>query len=512
MLSIFEVDEYAQYPHILRMLTPGDTLYQSLRNFLLYLHYYYGYPFYFLSAVSILPIKWISGSDWALQTPLIVLVLRQMLSVLPALLAVGVLTYCQTGFRSLWRSLLLFLFLLIIPGMVSNNLWWHPDALALLFVALTFFFLQRDDMRFGRNFLLAAAACGLAVSAKHQGLFFYLAVPVYIIWGAVGRRLIWWKVPLMGLIFMAVMAGAVLLTNPLLLLPQERAEILATQVNNLQTLASGFVFKNAQPYFAWNRYPDDFRIHYGELAFILLALVALVLGMRNPRTRVLNVMILLWTIPLIYSINFAATRRTHYFLPVILPLFSSLHSLFPERWRLDNPLENGLIRSERARRGLILAALAGMLIQAIIFSNADIQMVTRYLYREQTSPSLAFYENLSSKILKSFEEDRLVIYRDWHMYVPPGHPGWRVEMNWELASYELMADLVPDVILLERANLEMVTQPGALEEAARPDDMGAWQRFYGDASADKLPGYEMVYSDHFGLAFLRSDLEHRLLP
>ncbi len=335
MLSIFEVDEYAQYPHILRMVTPGDSLYQTVRNFLLYLHYYYGYPFYFLSAVSILPIKWISGSDWSLQTPLIVLMLRQMLSVLPALLAVGVLTYCQTGFRTRWRSLLLFLFLLIVPGMVSNNLWWHPDALALLFVALTFFFLQRDDMRFGRNFLLAAAACGLAVSAKHQGLFFYLAVPFYLIWGAVVRRLIWWKVPLLGLIFIAVMAGAILVTNPLLLLPQERAEIIATQVNNLQTLGSGFVFLNAQPYFAWNRYPDDFRIHYGEFAFILLALAALVLGMRNPRRRVLNVMILLWTIPLFYSINFAATRRTHYFLPVILPLFSSLHSLFPEEWRFD---------------------------------------------------------------------------------------------------------------------------------------------------------------------------------
>ena len=57
MLAVFEVDEYAQYPHLLRMLTPGDGLYPTLRNFFIYLHYYYGFPFYFWSALSVLPLK-----------------------------------------------------------------------------------------------------------------------------------------------------------------------------------------------------------------------------------------------------------------------------------------------------------------------------------------------------------------------------------------------------------------------------------------------------------------------
>ena len=38
MLSVFEVDEYAQYPHVIQMLTPGDTLYHSIRNFFIYQH------------------------------------------------------------------------------------------------------------------------------------------------------------------------------------------------------------------------------------------------------------------------------------------------------------------------------------------------------------------------------------------------------------------------------------------------------------------------------------------
>ena len=41
MLEVFEVDEYAQYPHLMRMLTPGDGFYQTIRNFFIYLHYYY---------------------------------------------------------------------------------------------------------------------------------------------------------------------------------------------------------------------------------------------------------------------------------------------------------------------------------------------------------------------------------------------------------------------------------------------------------------------------------------
>ncbi len=45
MLSIFESDEFAQYPYALHMLAPGATLFASIHNFAVYGHYYYGYPF-----------------------------------------------------------------------------------------------------------------------------------------------------------------------------------------------------------------------------------------------------------------------------------------------------------------------------------------------------------------------------------------------------------------------------------------------------------------------------------
>ena len=144
MLQVFQVDEYAQYPHVIRMLTPGDTFYQSVRNFIIYLHYFYGYIFYFVSALVLLPLRLLGGSQWADNTPLVVALLREGVNVLPASAALLLITYLQTGFRSWLRSVGLFLLLLSIPAITANNLWWHPDSLGLLLVVLVFFFIDHD--------------------------------------------------------------------------------------------------------------------------------------------------------------------------------------------------------------------------------------------------------------------------------------------------------------------------------------------------------------------------------
>ena len=193
MLSVFEIDEYAQYSHVIDMLTPGDTLYQTARNFLIYLHYFYGYPFYFFSALALLPLKLILGGNWTAQTPLIVMTLRQMINVLPLIASAMLLVHMQTKFKSLWKSVALFLLLLILPGTVVNDLWWHPDGLATLVVVLTLFFLDRDELRFGHNFWLVAVSCGVGASIKYMGAFFVLAIPVYIVWGIVTKKLAWPK-------------------------------------------------------------------------------------------------------------------------------------------------------------------------------------------------------------------------------------------------------------------------------------------------------------------------------
>jgi hypothetical protein len=209
MLAVFEPDEFAQYPHVIRMLTPGKTLAETAFNFIVYRHFYYGYPFYLTSAMMLLPLKLVSGLQ---STPAVMLTLRQMISVLPMLLSILILVYLQTRFRSLWNSILLFVLLLSIPAVVRNDLWWHPDSLAILFVALTFFFLDRDELRFGKNFYLAAVACGLAVGTKLIGLFFFLAIPVYLSWGLYHKRILLKKAALLALLFVGLMCLTVVVT------------------------------------------------------------------------------------------------------------------------------------------------------------------------------------------------------------------------------------------------------------------------------------------------------------
>lgn len=502
MLALFEVDEYAQFPHVIRMLTPGDGFYQSLRNFVIYLHYFYGYPFYFFSALALLPLKLLLGANWTAHVPLIMVSLRQLINVLPMLAALGLLVYIQTKFKSAWRSAGLFALLAIIPAVTLNNLWWHPDSLVFFFIILTFFFLDRDELQFGWNFTLAAAACGLATGTKHLGLFFVLAIPLYLLWGVMEKRLNWRGALGKGALFVLVMVIAVVASNPLLLLPQERAEIIAVQQRQVIQTGTGIFIANQEGFFD-KGYPADLRIHYGELAFLLLGFGGLALGLRNPQKRRLHALILAWMIPFCVVIFSAGTRRTHYFLPVLLPLFSCLLEWFPEQGWFAGRSERAALWARRALTGLAVVVVLG---QAALFLRTDVDIYTRTLTREQTSPSIAFAGELEKNVFDRIVLDRqLVVYRDWRVYLPPS-PARRVEMNWDLATEQYIRDLNPDVIVLERENVALFSRDETVAQAVNPGDMQALHDFYAAAGADQLPGYRQVYSDSFGVALVREGL------
>lgn len=509
MLSIFETDEFAQYPHLVRMLTSGATPYESLRNFTVYLHYFYGYPFYFFSALSVLPIRLFCGENWSSQTPLIMMTLRQMMSVLPMLIAAILLTYTQTRFKPVWKAIPLFALLLALPAVISNNTFWHPDSLSFLFVALTIFFLDLDVLAYKKYFVLAAVACGMAISVKNQGLFFFIAIPVYLAWGAALKKISWRRSVILAGIFVAVMVATVIISNPLLLLPIERSEIITLQQRNLQQLAQGFIFRTTDTYFQLKAYPEDFRIHYGDVYFILLAIAALVIGIVRPQKRLTNVLILAWIIPLAYSLNMAGTRRTHYFLPVVIPLLSALVHAFPDSGSLSSPDST---QSHQSLSGWVKwlfpwIAMALCVSQFVLFLRSDVDIYHSVLTREQTSPALAFARTLESDYLSKIDaaDERLIIYRDWHMYLSPA-ANRRIEMSWDLAKYELINDLKPNLILLEQANIEQFSDPSAVEKASDPEAMTAWQQFYSDASTSQVSGYQLLYQDSFGLVLIKDDL------
>lgn len=82
MLAAFQIDEWLQYPHVMRMTTQADTLPETLGNLFVYQHYYYGFPFYVISAAAILPLRaaaqFASVEGSLSDTTAIMTVLRQL--------------------------------------------------------------------------------------------------------------------------------------------------------------------------------------------------------------------------------------------------------------------------------------------------------------------------------------------------------------------------------------------------------------------------------------------------
>lgn len=505
MLAIFEKDEFAQYEHVIRMLTPGETLYDTVRHFVVYLHYFYGYPFYLLSALMLFPFRLLAGSDWVNQTSTIMLLLRQLVSVLPMILAAGLMAWIQTRRKSLLFMVGLFVFMLAIPAVMTNNFWWHPDSLAVLLIVIIFYSLDRDQLKFGRFFFLAAFACGVAFGVKYSGAFFVLAIPAYLVYGVIRKKIFWPRALASAAAFVLVMALGLVISNPLLLLPMERAEIIATAQRQFVQTRIGYYSVNPD----WNLTAEKInRIvwpYYGQWFMLLLMAIGLVKGIASPRNRLLNLLILMFILPYFFTVGTSSIRPL-YFLPVIIPLASTLVHLFPDSIsEIINRIKAG-DRKGRLSGKFLFGALGIILVQFVVYIRSDIEIYDGILYREQRSPSIAFYFEVEDVLEElNVADENLVVYRDLTAYVKP-KPNYDVIMNWRLASYDYFNRTQPDLLILEMDYILAFTKPDAVETAVDPGDMEAWQKFYGDAFADEISGFEIIYQNDYGLALMRSEL------
>lgn len=495
MLAIFEVDEFAQYEHAVRMAAGSDNWRDSLRQFLVYQHYFYGYPFYFFSALVLLPLRLLLGSGWAEHTSTIVLVLRQCINVLPNLLSVWLLTYAATQFTSAFRTLALFILLLLVPALTGNSLWWHADGLALLFMALVFCLLRLDGLRFGRYFWLSAVAAGIALGIKYVGGFFVLVIPVYIAIGWRQKTLSPASCLRYAAGFVAVMLGSFVLSNPLLLLPQ-RADLIATQQLQFEQTSQGILMGRSS-FLQNGRLPTWLTENFGSPAFLALLAVALVAGWRKGgEQRAHAALLAAWLLPNLVVMLNASSWRIHYWLPILMPAMTALVFVLPAHLQdLRRP-------SKTTPRIVLQWALVALLAwQAGMFAVGSGQQYLRGLQRERTSASLQFYRSVQPLLAA---DAPLHIYRDWKVYFP-SQSGLSVFMDWDLGSHDMLNSERPDVLLLERVNVEAYGAEDYLDSAPDPERLEPMHRFYRAALLHQLTGYELVYEDRFGLVFTRSN-------
>ena len=497
MTYIFEQDEPAQYPHVVRMLESGHTLSRTIYRFFAYQHYYFGFPYYLYSALVLLPIKLLV--EWE-NVSLNMLLLRQFASVLPMIAGIMILVYLQTRFQSHVKSVLLFLILLIVPGVVFNDMWIHPDSLVFLFIVLTFFFLDKDDLQFGKSFYLAALFCGLAVATKLIGLFFFLAIPYYIFLGWHQGRIDRRKAFLAATLFVTIMVFVFVLANPFLFWESERAFAFKTQSDLHDAMSKGFVVAYWNSPWAWLQVIEKW---YGVLIFVLFSIVALIIGAVKGEKRLLNQLILLWAFPFMAYVSFALViRAKHFPIPILLPVFSALPAYFilfaPARFisPLTDYLKKNIWQLTLSLVGVVIVG-----IQVFYSLGQDVPLYREILHREQTSPSLQFYYRLEQTYLSKIVLNRpLVIFRDVMMYVP-NLPNYEDHFNWVISNYDIAVKYNPDLLILNKQHLYDYTQPGQLESAVDPD-FGLTYQFYKDVLNGTVKDYVLLYQDEFGIVYI----------
>jgi hypothetical protein len=93
----------------------------------MYRHFYYGYPLpdlrHHLVAVAPIPYR--------ARHALVMLTLRQLISVLPMIAAILIFVYLQARCVSSLTLAGSLPVVLSVPALVRNDLWWHPDSLAI---------------------------------------------------------------------------------------------------------------------------------------------------------------------------------------------------------------------------------------------------------------------------------------------------------------------------------------------------------------------------------------------
>ena len=325
-------DEQVIYPDVVKVLAPQATFSATVLNILGSWQWWYGYPYLPISAgVLILP-RLIFGAQFAEQVQLNIFLMRQFVSVLPMVLALMLAVYLVTRYKSALKSLSMFVFLLLIPGVVKINYrFWHPDSIILLLILLTIFFLQKDDLRFGRYFYLAAVACGLTTAIKLWGLFFFLAIAGYLIAGFIRHKLPLKKLLLSGLLFILAMLGTIIISSPSLLAPYVTRGAIASWLDQQTKILLGPDRIDPEGLYKTNlmNWLKYFGQHFMKAYFFFFAYFALVAGSLWGSRKALNRILLAWCVPTtIFLAYFSAMKSLQYMLPVAIPLYCGAF-LFP---------------------------------------------------------------------------------------------------------------------------------------------------------------------------------------
>lgn len=364
-LNDFSLDEMVQYPVVMKMLTPQESVRMTLYKFFAYGEYIYGFPFYGLSALLLLPVKLACQADFQAQTQVNMLILRQLVSVLPVIVSIYLLTFLATSFEKWWKSIGLFLLMLTIPGVIwYNSGFWHPDGINFLFIVLALYFLDRDQMRFGGNFFAAAAAIGLSVATRLFGLFFFLAIAGLLVAGLIKKILTLRQAVAKGVIFIVLMAGTILVANPFLFNPGEFGAMIKTYQRQQVQVSEGVNEPDPEGVYrtGLDAWLPIMQRNYGSGVTLGLLGVSVLAGLLGGKHRHFYRILFAWVVVLLsFLVFFVKMKSFWYLMPAMIPLYCWLFSI-PEAisdWIKRTTISSGLKTAVLMSSYLLVSAVGG---------------------------------------------------------------------------------------------------------------------------------------------------------
>jgi len=155
------------------------------------------------------------------------------------------------------------------------------------------------------------------------------------------------------------MSVTIVVSNPFLFYATQRDKLVRVQTEKQAELTNGYThddpagYQKGPAFWEWT-----LNRMYGPTPLLLLLAAGLAAGCIWGPNRAANRLLLAWSVPLsLYLFYFVAPKPDHYWLPVMLPLFSSA--------AVPLQLLDGL-RKSSPRRGVKLAAAAGLLLVIIL--------------------------------------------------------------------------------------------------------------------------------------------------
>ncbi len=333
-LSILEmksIDEYAFHGSLLRVYEGLISF--DLKKIFSHGFYSYGSTFFILNGLSAFPWLGETGSSFAIIVPRVITTIFMAVSLF-------IMTKLVEQFHNnIFEKILALLFVIAMPGIWVNAMWFHPDYMMTAFLMASMYMLFRSNEIGDRYYWLSVLFWGIAVAVKVQAITF---APV-LIWSVLimirnksGSEQF---VQILAASFVSIVIIFVIL-NPYVIHPKGANAWFQVFVSNIESNASNhgrvgelsleFKIKNA------------IELFYVPMAlFIMLLLLSLIAIYKewNSKQLRLSGMAAAYILPnTLYLLFFVNKAWNHYYLPIFImaPLiFSFGINLLRDRFLLN---------------------------------------------------------------------------------------------------------------------------------------------------------------------------------